>query len=166
MTNHQKGYRRDRLVLNTIAEWGTMDTDQLRILFYPSTRVAQRRLRILVKKGKLKRFREAIEIPYYYYVKNYDTIRVSVNWARLWLIKRLKSWEVIEAFDYETYTATVRNTAINAVKIYTILYNAMRRTWLNDNVILIYETEEQKREAAKRLKGLLLTIEEIREGLK
>lgn len=166
MTNHQKGYRRDRQVLETIAEWGTLDTEQLYLLFYPSLRVARRRLLILTSKGKLKRIREAIELPYSYFIKKCDATRIAINWLRIWLMKRLKSWEVLEAFDYESSTAIVRNFVGNSVKTYVVLYNVNRKTWIGDNALIIYDTEERKREASKRVKGTLLTIDEIREGLK
>jgi hypothetical protein len=159
VNNHQKGYRRDRLVLETIAEWGTMDTEQLQILFYPSMRVAQRRLQKLVAKGKLKRIRECVETPYSYFVQRYDQSRLALNWARIWLVKRLKSWEVLD-FDYST--ATIRNTITGATKTFAVLYNVNRKTWLGDAVI-VYDTDHQKREAAKRIQGELLTIDEIRE---
>ena len=165
MTNHQKGYRRDRQVIETIAEWGTMDTEQLTILFYPSSRVAQRRLKILTAKGKLKRYREAIELPYSYCIRNYDYIRLVVNWVRVWLLKRLKSWEVLE-WDYGTNTAIVRNPVGGSHRTYNILYNVNRKTWVSGEAIIIYDTNEQRNDASKRIKGTLLTVEEIREGLK
>lgn len=163
MTNHQKGYRRDRLVLETLNEWGTMDTEQLRILFYPSTRVAQRRLSILTCKGKVKRYRDAIEMPYAYFINKYDYSRLMLNWVRIWILKRLPTWEMLENFDFNT--ATIRNTFTNAIKTYTVLHNATRKTWIDDNVIIIYDTDEQKRAAVKRTKGTLLTINDIKEGL-
>lgn len=166
MTNHQKGYRRDRLVLETITEWGTMDTEQLHIMFYPSKRVAQRRLAIMVSKGKLKRFRDTVEIPYSYFVNKPDYIRQVINWGRIWLLKRLKSWEVMESFDYTTNTCQIRNTAVKAAKTYNFGYNVMKKAWLDGEMIAVYDTEEQRREAAKRITGTLLTVEEIREGLK
>lgn len=164
-TNHQKGYRRDRAVLDTIAEWGTMDTEQLRLMFFPSARVAQRRLQILTGRGKLKRAREATEQPYAYFTKRYDQTILALNWARLWLLKRLKSWEVLESFDYCGY-AIIRNTVSPKTRSIVVMYNAMRKTWPGDDCLVVYDTEEQRREAAKRIHGELVTIDEIREGLK
>lgn len=166
MTNHQKGYRRDRLVLETIEEWGTMDTDQIKILFYPSLAVARRRLRILTNKGRVKRFRDTVEIPYAYYITKYDYKRLILNWARIWLIKHCSQWEVLDSFDYETNTAITRNTVTNAVKTYTVHYNVTRKTWLNDNVIIVYDNDDLRRTAEKLIKGTLLIIESIKEGLK
>lgn len=165
MNNHQKGYRRDRFVLETIAEWGTMDTEQLRLLCYPSARVAQRRLRILTDRGKLRRTREATEQPYAYHVGRYDPGRLALNWARLWLLRRLKSWEVLESFDYAG-VATVRNTVTGATRAVNVLYNAARQTWVAGEAVIVYDTDQQRREAAKRIRGELLTIDEIREGLR
>lgn len=167
MNNHQKGYRRDRSVIETLAEWGTMSTDQLQALFYPSARVAQRRLKILTAKGKIKRYHEVIGLPYIYSLSKPDNVRLSLNWLRIWLTKRLKSWEVIETFDYEANACIVRNTVQNTIKTYNVFYNVFRKTWLSGgDTIIIYDNEELRREAAKTIKGILFTIEEIREGLK
>jgi hypothetical protein len=163
-TNHQKGYRRDRLVLETIQEWGVMDTEQIRLMFYPSARVAQRRLRVLTNKGRLKRTREVTEQSYAYFIKRFDHDRITLNWARIWLTKRLESWEVLESFCYDSNTATIRNTFTGQIKTVNVYYNVLRKTWLGDAVI-VYDTEQQRREAAKRIKGELLTVDEIREGL-
>lgn len=165
MNNHQKGYRRDRLVLDLIAEWGTLDTEQLRLLCYPSARVAQRRLRILTAKGKLKRAREALEQPYAYYVKKYDPVILALNWARLYLMKRLKSWEALEGFDYAG-GATIRNTVTGAARTLVVMYGATRKTWIGGDCLVVYDTDQQRREAARRIQGELLTIDEIREELK
>lgn len=166
MNNHQKGYRRDRLVLETIAEWGVMDTEQIRLLHFPSARVAQRRLRVLADRGRLKRCREATEAPYAYFTGKYDAGRLALNWVRLWLTRRLKNWEVLESFDYGASTATILNTVTGAAKTFTVLHNATRKTWLGENAIIVYDTDQLKREAAKRICGELFTIEEIREGLR
>lgn len=166
MNHHKRGFYRDRLVRETITEWGCMDTEQIRIMFFPSQRVAQRRLSVLVSKGKLKRFRDTVEVPYSYFVQKHDIVRQTINWGRIWLLKRLKSWEVIDSFDYGSSTCHVRNTATAAVKIYNICYNAMKKTWLDGEVLAIYDTDEQRREASKRISGTLLTLDEIREGLK
>lgn len=162
MNNHQKGYRRDRLVLETIAEWGCMDTEQLRVMFFPSMRVARRRLQKLTAKGKVKRLRECVEAPYAYFVQRYDQSRLVLNWVRIWLLKRLKSWEILE---WSNDTATIRNNVGGTSKTYAVAYNANRKTWLGE-AIVVYDTEEQRREAAKRIQGQLYTIDEIREGLR
>lgn len=165
MTNHQKGYRRDRLVLETVAEWGCMDTEQLLLLCYPSARVARRRLRILTERGRLRRTREALEQPFAYYVTKYDPTRLALNWARLWLQGRLKSWEVMESFDYSGL-ATIRNTVTGAVRSVNVLYNAARQTWVAGDAVIVYDTDQQRQAAAKKIRGELLTIDEVREGLK
>lgn len=168
MNHHQQCYRRDRLVLETVAQWGTMDTEMLRILFYPSARVAQRRLGILTEKGKIKRTRDTIGQSYFYYLKHCDYFRFTINWARIWISKKLcRSWEVFESFDYETNTATLRNVAQDSIRTIKVIYNATRKTWLSNDVLVVYDTIEQKYEASKRIKGnFLLSIEDIQEGLK
>jgi hypothetical protein len=165
---HQLGARRDRLVLDALSEkeWGCLDTDQLHYMFFPSIRVARRRLQILVKKGKLKRTREVVETPYSYFIKKCDNERIALNWLRLWLTKRLKSWEVIDEFCYETNTCLVLNTVTNAVKTYNVFYNVYKKIWIDGEVIIVYDFEKQRQEASKRVKGTLLLLSEIKEELK
>ena len=131
MNQHQLGVRRDNLVIECLQDWGTMDTEQIRLRFFRSVRVAQRRLQIMAKKGKLKRCREAIETPYSYYLKRYEPERIALNWVRIWMIRRLKSWEILESFDYGTITAIVRNTVAGTVKTYNVFYNVTRKTWIS-----------------------------------
>lgn len=168
MNSQQLGVRRDKLVLEMLADWGTMDTSQIHMKVFPKVhvRVAQRRLQIMAKKGKLKRFREAIEIPYSYYLKRYEPERIALNWVRIWLLKRLKSWEIMESFDYGANSCTIRNTIKNTVRTVNVFYNVQRKIWIDGEAIIVYDTDQQRQEAAKRIKGILLTVEEIREELK
>jgi hypothetical protein len=96
--------------------------------------VAQRRLAALFQSGRVKRNTQVA--PYIYYVeKQTDTLRrIAVNWARLWLAKRCKSWERI-TFDYDTCTCTVVNTATGSSKQYLITDKAFRLP--RDNMIIL-----------------------------
>ena len=144
-----------------------MDTEQLQTLFYPSARVAQRRLKALTDKGKIKRFRESVELPYMYSIGKPDIVRLVVNWLRIWILKRLKSWEVLEEFDYQSGTCTIRNAVAGNIRTITVLYNTNRKTWLSGETAIIYDTEEYRKAAVQRgVTGTLLTVDEVREGLK
>jgi hypothetical protein len=60
-------------------------------------------------------------MPYCYYIddKRPDIIkRVNENWARLWIIKSLKSWEQIVSYDYKIYA--VKNTVTGTIKEYCL----------------------------------------------
>jgi hypothetical protein len=160
MNSHQKCHYRDRLIVDTLTEWGTMNTEQIRILFFPSERSAQKRLQRLVEKRRIHRYRDAL-IPYMYFVRKY--VRLVLNWARIWIMQRLKSWEVIDSFNYEANICTIRNTVQNTTKAINVLYNATKKTWLSGEVIVIYDTEKQKKES--KVQGTLLTVDEIKEGL-
>lgn len=163
MNNHQLGCRRDRLLIDTLQEWGTMDTEQIRIMFFPSLRVAQRRLQRLKDKGKVKRIREMLETPYCYYIKQYSYERMAINWVRLWLSKQLKSWEKINEFDYDNNICRVINTVTCGIKTYNVYYNKDNLTWLDgENVIVVYDDYTS---GLKRGKETHKTIDELRRNL-
>ena len=114
MTNHQLCMKRDSMTVQTITDWGVLDTEQVKILLYPSYRVAQRRLQRLAEAKRIKRC--DFTMPYSYYVDKPDNIvkRLQENWVRIWIIKGLRSWEQMVSYDYKTFT--VKNTATGIVR--------------------------------------------------
>jgi hypothetical protein len=40
--------------------------------------------------------------------------RINDNWVRLWVIKKLPSWEILQEYDYKSYT--VKSVATNNIK--------------------------------------------------
>jgi hypothetical protein len=119
MTNHTKGYRRDNAIIKQLEEWQVLDTDQIQHLYFPSLRMAQKRLQRLVELKKLHRARDYSGQAYYYYLEakpGQACHRVGLNWVRLWLERELKSWEQLSTWQYEPNHKTVRPDGFMAVK--------------------------------------------------
>lgn len=134
INSRRKCYQRDSRLIDVLKEWGVLDTIQIKLLLFPSIRVTQRRLSKLVQQNKIKRSTQII--PYFYYIdipKN-PLGRISINWARLWLDGRIKSWERT-LFDYSTNTYTVINTVTGVTKYYYITEQKFKLP--GDNVINI-----------------------------
>lgn len=95
----QKGYQRDRALLEAIASCQALDTEQARVLLFPGKygrRKAQERLKTLYDRARIKRWRPAPESPYIYFQeKKHGRIEhlVALNWVRCWMLRQLKSWE-------------------------------------------------------------------------
>ncbi|WP_051534132.1 replication-relaxation family protein [Desulfitibacter alkalitolerans] len=108
LTNHKKGYLRDRRILEAINKHGVLDTDQIEVLFFNgiknSKRIAQKRLLKLYETKKIKRGRDIPGAPFYYYSgKKSDQLDhlLSVNWVYIWTMANLRSWEQLLSFEYE-----------------------------------------------------------------
>ena len=114
LTNHQKGYHRDREVIDTIDEMKVLDTDQIKLLHYPSYRVAQRRLKILSDKQAISRVRESIDRPYYYYIDKRTQAAhiIGINWARISLEHNKQSAYRLEMCEYEPDYDFIRPDAV------------------------------------------------------
>lgn len=134
MNLRQKGYLRDKIVLQAISEWGCLDTEQARVLFFPSVRVAQRRLAKLCAAGRIKRYRDTVEMPYAYFTDRYDYARVCINWARIWLIRRNPGAEI--EYDYGTNSAQIANPVTKSIRTCAVLFNATRKTWVGEAVVV------------------------------
>lgn len=69
----------------------------------------------MYQQGKIKRCTQTS--PYFYYIDVHKNPlqRIGINWARLWLEKRCKSWERI-SFNYDTSICTVINTVTGAIR--------------------------------------------------
>lgn len=123
MSNHQKGYFRDSNILRAVQSYEMLDTEQIRLLYFLGLkygrRIAQKRLLSLCKRGRLKRGRESMDHPYYYYIgKRCLQIehKLGTNWVRLWIEHRLKSWESIHSFEYEQDYGILRADGLVAIK--------------------------------------------------
>ena len=106
--------RRDSETVQTIADWGVLDTEQVNILLFPSYRVAQRRLQRLTEAKRIKRCDYTMPYSYYYEKPENIVRRLQDNWVRLWITKQLRSWEHIISYDYKTFI--VKNTITGSVK--------------------------------------------------
>lgn len=130
MNNRQKGYYRDKAILNAIFERYALDTEQVRCLYFPTKygrRKAQERLLKLYKKGKLKR--EKVNDIYAYYIEKPGMIKhtLAVNWVRIWFEKKAKSWEKVYFYYEKDYKilrcdgfVAVKNTVTGGYKFYFV----------------------------------------------
>ncbi len=66
---------RDRKVITFIDEFKVATTDTIHELFYPSLKIAQRRLRLLTENNLLKRDRDHFTAQYYYYTNKPRQLR-------------------------------------------------------------------------------------------
>lgn len=75
-------------------------------------------------------------MPYLYYINNQKEPlkRIGVNWVRLWIERRSKSWERT-SFDYDECICTVTNTVTGSTKEYLITDKTFR--FPRDNAILL-----------------------------
>lgn len=123
MSNHQKGYLRDRSILAAVDEQGCLDTEQIRLMFFRDLkygrRIAQKRLRSLCGRGFLSRGRESTEHPYFYYAGRRSgqvSHRLGINWVRLWMERGLKNWDKVHSFAYEQDYGILRTDGFVAIK--------------------------------------------------
>lgn len=106
MNQHRLCYQRDSNIINALETWGAMDTYQIRHMFFnkSSLYTAQRRLQKLAESRRLHRKRISIDLPYFYFSGKPLTQlehRIGTNYARLMLLKQLRSWETWHYFQYE-----------------------------------------------------------------
>ncbi len=126
LTNHQKGFRRDRAIISLVEQLGVLSTEQIECLFFreekqnQSRTLAQRRLKKLTQKGKLKRIRESLDQPYYYYIPGQKPgqieHRLGVAWMYAWLALGFKSWQGLHSFQMEADYKILRADAFAAIK--------------------------------------------------
>lgn len=98
-----------------------MDTDQVRAMLFPflyGRRKAQERLLKLYQRGRLQRERVDDGVFAYYRDARPGALRhtLGVNWVRIWLEKRLKSWEIMHSWEYEPDYGILRADGFAAVR--------------------------------------------------
>ena len=136
MNNHQLCYHRDSNVILSIRDMGALDLYQIKLLHFPSIRTARRRMEVLTEKKKVNRVRPSIEKPYHYFVGKQPAQldhRIGTNYARMYLRKQLKSWEVEHSWEYEPQYympmlrpdgfLAVKNTVANKLSCYFIEFD-------------------------------------------
>ncbi len=119
LTNHQLAYCRDKSLISLIEECKALTTEQVQLLFFPSLRTTQRRLKRLLEYKTLKRGRERLGEPYYYYLdKRPGQLEhvLGVNWIYIWLRKHVRSWERFHAFDWEPDYGLIRPDGFASIK--------------------------------------------------
>lgn len=138
MSNHRKGFLRDRAILEAIERHEILNTEQICLLFFKSLnnglRIAQRRLKALYERKLVNRARESFSEPYYYFVGKRPAQvahKLGINWVYVWLTVRLKSWEEMFCFiaeqDYGILRADalagIKNTVTGEVRFYFVEFD-------------------------------------------
>jgi len=108
MNHQQQSKARDFEIVKALESWRALSTRQLQVMFFPSLRVARRRLSILAERNKIKFIREYDNPAWYFISKEPKQIEryITLNWIRLWLYKNKKCQEWI--YDIETYSSQAR----------------------------------------------------------
>lgn len=106
---HKYARERDERILAALDSWQCLDTFQLALMFFPSRRMARKRLQDLHKKKAVKRVRLEADQPNVYYLKEFDVKVVEINWARLYLERKRAMGDKPIGFDYKTLTLTYEN---------------------------------------------------------
>ena len=101
--------QRDNKLIEILTEWGVLDARQIQLLMLPSARVTQRRLVALFQQGRINRNTQTSPYLYYIVVHKEPLQRIAINWVRMWLDGKCKSWEHT-SFNYESNICTVINT--------------------------------------------------------
>ncbi len=123
MINHVKCYHRDNAISQAVERHGVLNAEQVESMFFNGLscgkRIAQRRLKRLHDTKRLKRGRMTFDQPYYYYLGKAPgqvEHRLGVNWVYIWIIKQLKSWEILHSLEYEVDYKTFRMDALVTVR--------------------------------------------------
>jgi hypothetical protein len=108
MNNVQRGYYRDREILDYVERCGALTTDQIAALLFANLktglRKAQERLQKLHGRKQLLRSRLFVTNCYIYHMEKlapHTDHTIDVNWALIWLIRRMQTWERIVEWEYE-----------------------------------------------------------------
>lgn len=126
------GAARDKRILLEVEKCGVLDTEQIRVLFFGNRthgrRIAQHRLRLLHKRGRISRGREYGRAYYYFLEPRRDVEhRLGVNWVYVWMRANLKSWESLK-WEYEKDIGGVRPDA--AARVYNKISKSERTVFV------------------------------------
>lgn len=119
LTQHQRGFLRDKLVLDTITQYKALDTEQIYRIFFSNLpngkRIAQRRLARYIQLKILSRAKPAYSLSYYYYKgrrPSQPDHLLSLNWVLIWLGK----YDKILNLTYEVDCGNLRCDAFVSTK--------------------------------------------------
>lgn len=121
MNQRLKGSRRDKEILQAIEDYGVLNTEQVKALFFSDIqsglRKAQERLYKLHKRDRLNRCRFE-DGPYCYYrERKPKTLEhlLGLNWVRIWVLKNCRTWDKIHSFNYEQDYGVLRTDGFVAI---------------------------------------------------
>ena len=121
MNPKEKGSYRDSAILQAVESRMGLDTDQVRAIIFPGMaygqRKAQERLLKLHRRNRLDRDRVGETYAYYRDTRPGNLAHlIGVNWVRIWLEGKMRSWEAMHSFQYEVELGILRADALAAVK--------------------------------------------------
>jgi len=121
INNRQKGCSRDKAILQAVEEYRALNTDQIYSIFFSSLptgqRKAQERLTRLHRMAKIQRTRFGDTYTYYHGEKSGLLAHLlGLNWVRIWIEKKCRSWEQVQSFTYEQDYGILRTDSFVAVK--------------------------------------------------
>lgn len=121
INNHVLCKKRDKALIKLLETQGALNTDQIRLLLFKDTclRIVQRRLKRLSDTGRIKRGRQSIDEPYYYYAsKKPGQLEhvLGVSWIYAWVCSSLSSSMKLHSFEREVVHKTLRPDALICVK--------------------------------------------------
>lgn len=132
-SNRQKGIERDFEIIQALKEWKTLNTWQIWLLFFNEAKLhaAQKRMRILTQRKKVKCGVEARGLPNYYYVDKRPDVEhwLKVNWIRIWLM-RSTSWGSEKMTDLQCddlITATYFNETWQTYRTVTVAFEEIKQ---------------------------------------
>lgn len=105
---------RDIEVLNFIDKFKAARTDTIHEFFYPSLRVAQRRLKLLYDNNYLKRDRDHFTSQYYYYIRKTKQLRHDLLLTDFY--REINKIVDIELFEKEFSIADIRADGLIAYR--------------------------------------------------
>ncbi|QUH21059.1 replication-relaxation family protein [Alkaliphilus sp. B6464] len=150
MTNREIQQQRDREIIKFIEQFKVASTDTIAELFFPSLRMAQRRLSRLVDYGVLKREREHFTFQYVYYIEKTKQMQHRLILTEFYRqIKRL-GIEVVKFENEFTFFEGIRPDGFIAYSIGEKNYIAFIETELSNKPNItkyeeLYKSEEWKK---------------------
>lgn len=124
MNNHEKGFYRDKAILEAIEEHEVLNTDQITALFFNGMkngkRMAQKRLKSLFERERVQKGRLSYYHPCHYHTTTRPPgqieHRLGINWFYIWLNASLKNWERLHCFEHEQEFGILRADGLAAIK--------------------------------------------------
>lgn len=180
----QRGYSRDRQIIEMVEQCGVLSADQIAVMLFGDLRTGQRkcqqRLKRLADAKHLHRGRMAVHLSYIYSIDRppaQAAHRLELNWALIWLMRGLQSWERMVSWEYEPDYGFVRpdllfvaeNTVTKQYRcVYVELDRSPRNRWDKTSKYNRLYAEEAYRgswwvERASKFPGVLVvTVQESR----
>lgn len=137
--------KRDIRAIEFIEKFKVATTDTIAELFYPNTKIAQRRLKIITDNKLLKREREHFTAQYYYYIRKSNQLKHSLLLTDFY--RELNKIATIEHFDSEFIVGDLRSDGLVVYKINGTAYVAFVEVQISNTSIDIAKYEKLHKSA-------------------